>query len=435
MREKRKSVMRRISFALSLCVMAVMVCLVTKVSARAEEVKEFECGPDAVGYLDESGTLTITGTGDMYTGVKNGASSDRWEGCHNRIYKVIIEDGITSIGAYDFKLCMYITSVQIGKGVKTIGEEAFYNCKGLTSIDIPANVERIEEAAFSKSGLTSVKLHEGLEYIGDDAFHATDLKSVVIPKNTKVVGWGAFGAVFGIKATISKGVGVIQQYAFDRAKVRFEDDNVMIVASAFSEGTSYTASYNSTAYQQYLSCRNKNGVRCKCTFTALPIKLTYNAMGGRSSIKTKSVSPLTQYGTLPTATRTGYRFLGWYTAKTGGVKVTPNSLIGKKDCTLYARWAKIKTPQVTSVKVSSTSKKIFTTSYSMVSGVSGYQIRYSTKSNMAGAKYVSTKSLKKSIRYSKSNTRLYVQVRAYKRDSANKGVYGSWSRLAAVRVK
>ena len=45
------------------------------------------------------------------------------------------------------------------------------------------------------------------------------------------------------------------------------------------------------------------------------------------------------YGTLPTPTRTGYTFDGWYTSATGGTKITSSSVVNVSgDQTLYAHW-------------------------------------------------------------------------------------------------
>lgn len=53
------------------------------------------------------------------------------------------------------------------------------------------------------------------------------------------------------------------------------------------------------------------------------------------------------YGTLPKTSREGYRFMGWYTKKQGGVKVTASSVFkGKSDQVLYAQW---KSQMVTSI--------------------------------------------------------------------------------------
>ena len=48
-------------------------------------------------------------------------------------------------------------------------------------------------------------------------------------------------------------------------------------------------------------------------------QVTFNGNGGTiSGSSTKEVAYGTAYGTLPTATRTGHTFLGWYTASENG---------------------------------------------------------------------------------------------------------------------
>ncbi len=70
-------------------------------------------------------------------------------------------------------------------------------------------------------------------------------------------------------------------------------------------------------------------------------KVTFNANGGSVSTSSKTVTNGSTYGTLPTPTRSGYVFQGWYTAKSGGSKVTSSTKVNSSsDITLYARWAK-----------------------------------------------------------------------------------------------
>ena len=64
-----------------------------------------------------------------------------------------------------------------------------------------------------------------------------------------------------------------------------------------------------------------------------------NANGGTVSPASKVVTCGSTYGTLPTPTRTGYEFDGWYTQETGGTKVDKNTAVGTDPpATLYARW-------------------------------------------------------------------------------------------------
>lgn len=66
--------------------------------------------------------------------------------------------------------------------------------------------------------------------------------------------------------------------------------------------------------------------------------LTYDANGGTVSPSSKKLDYNEAYGTLPTPVRKGYRFEGWYTATTGGTKVSSITKMGTKDTTIYARW-------------------------------------------------------------------------------------------------
>lgn len=69
----------------------------------------------------------------------------------------------------------------------------------------------------------------------------------------------------------------------------------------------------------------------------------FDANGGRVSPASKVVtcnsSYSNTYGTLPTPTRTGYEFDGWYTEETGGTKITSTTSVGTDPpATLYAHW-------------------------------------------------------------------------------------------------
>ena len=68
--------------------------------------------------------------------------------------------------------------------------------------------------------------------------------------------------------------------------------------------------------------------------------VTYNVNGGTSISNNSRIIPQeTALGTLPTTTRTGYYFDGWYTLQDGGEKVTA-SYVPTSNITLYARWKK-----------------------------------------------------------------------------------------------
>ena len=77
------------------------------------------------------------------------SSSAPWHSQRYKIKKVVIENGVTSIGRYAFFGCKYISSVTIPESVTSIGDYAFENCKIHTLI-IGTNVTYIGLGSFSK---------------------------------------------------------------------------------------------------------------------------------------------------------------------------------------------------------------------------------------------------------------------------------------------
>ncbi len=68
------------------------------------------------------------------------------------------------------------------------------------------------------------------------------------------------------------------------------------------------------------------------------VVITLNANGGSVSTGTLTKGYGSQMGTLPTPTRTGYTFTGWFTAATGGTKITNTTTVPANNVTYYAQW-------------------------------------------------------------------------------------------------
>ena len=140
--------------------------LILPLMAGAEIVDSGTCGDNLTWTLDDEGLLTISGTGRMidydYCGPGPwGASCTR----------IIIENGVTSIGNEAFEWCQDLTSIEIPNSVVSIGDHSFQYCSNLTSPIIPASVTSIGIAAFSAcSNLTSIYIPSNVTSIGDCAF-------------------------------------------------------------------------------------------------------------------------------------------------------------------------------------------------------------------------------------------------------------------------
>lgn len=131
--------------------------------AEAGTEAEGSCGENVKYHWDGESTLTISGTGDMYD---YNIVSHLWEGLP--VEKLIIEDGVTGIGAYAFYECDTLKEIE-ASGVKTIGAYAFSDCTNLETVDVP-RVETIERSAFYRnSALKNVKIQQ-VKFIGDYAF-------------------------------------------------------------------------------------------------------------------------------------------------------------------------------------------------------------------------------------------------------------------------
>lgn len=78
---------------------------------------------------------------------------------------------------------------------------------------------------------------------------------------------------------------------------------------------------------------------------SVTITLDYNGANHGPEVLTRSRGGI--YGTLPTPTREGYVFDGWYTQKRSGTRVTASSIVPDVDTTLFAHWTEVRSYTVT----------------------------------------------------------------------------------------
>ena len=131
--------------------------------------------------------------------------------------------------------------------------------------------------------------------------------------------------------------------------------------------------------------------------------------------------------------RSKYTFAGWYTDSKLTKAWDFNTKI-KSGKTLYAKWKKISLKQAVISKVQNVSGKKIKVTVKKVSGADGYQIQYSTKSNMKSAKTVTSSKTTTTISKLSKGKKYYVRVKAYKKDSTGKKVAGKWSKVKNFKV-
>ena len=159
------------------------------------------CGENLTWELYDTGVLYVNGTGDMndFHYAKYNANAAPWALNREKIQKVVIGEGVTSIGEFAFYQCTALTEVEFAENSKleTIGAGAFGYDSALKTVTLPASLKVIEKNAFYYSALETVAFEDGakLTTIGNYAFrNCTALKNVFIPDSTTSLGGSIYYA-------------------------------------------------------------------------------------------------------------------------------------------------------------------------------------------------------------------------------------------------
>ena len=216
--------------------------------------------------LDADGTLTISGTWAMKNYDYDNNPSPV---CSNSsVKKVVIEDGVTSIGDAAFYGCSSLTSITIPSIVTSIGNSAFDGCSSLTSITIPGSVTSIGDfALYGCSSLTSITIPDGVTSIGYYAFsNCSSLTSITIPDSVTNIGNSAFSYCSNLTSiTIPNSITSIGTYAFSNCwyltSITIPDSVTSIGNSAFEDCSSLTSimipkSVTSIGNDAFYGCNN-----------------------------------------------------------------------------------------------------------------------------------------------------------------------------------
>lgn len=170
------------------------------VSVSASSTKSGKCGKSSK-WKFKDGVLTIYGKGTVTKDkipyevtdntkeliIKDGITKiDEFSSCE-KLKKVTIGKGITTLPYYMFSSCSYLNQVKLPNTLKKISESAFSSCELLKTVNIPDSVTYIGQETFNFcSNLRSVKLSKNLTYIGSYAFNnCKNLTKISIPEKVK----------------------------------------------------------------------------------------------------------------------------------------------------------------------------------------------------------------------------------------------------------
>ena len=202
-----------------------------RIVSYCEETAPNSCGKSATWLFDSgSGTLTISGTGEIYGCYEYFDNVVPWASIKDEVHSIVIDDGITSIGkrAFDgfknltsveipdsitsvesgaFRGCTSLSAITLPDSVKVIGSGAFSSCSSLLTITIPSCVEKIGMGAFYNcTGLTNATISEGVKIIAPRAFYGcSGLTDIVVPQSVNRIGYYAFQECTSLKNATIRG--------------------------------------------------------------------------------------------------------------------------------------------------------------------------------------------------------------------------------------
>lgn len=130
-------------------------------------------------------------------------------------------------------------------------------------------------------------------------------------------------------------------FVSDDYNIAYIDSNNYI--HAINPGTTYIRAKNAAGKDLghcSVTIKSKETASQKETVSATEkavLNITFDANGGSVSTSGKKITMGESIGTLPTATRDGYIFDGWYTHPSGGAKITEHTTASSNQ-TFYAHW-------------------------------------------------------------------------------------------------
>ena len=412
------------------------------VAAQSYYVAGGQCGDSATWTLDNTGTLTISGTGPMYgySLHKNPwcDSALRNSGISTRVKNVEISSGVTTLGAYALSACDSMVSVSLPETLLAVGESCFFSSTALHNISIPNSVRSIGDCAFSGcNGLTRVTLGSSLKGIGGQAFkECSSLSSIVIPEGVTAIEYSTFEDCSNLmEITIPRTVTSIGRWAFDGcyglSKVTF---------------TGTRAQWNAIDVKEYNDPLLSANITFAGSGPAAPTVTAGTDSQGRPTLKWNAVSGAAKYEVYRARSKDG-DYIKYATAT--GTSYTNTSYIENGNTYYYkvraldangtaGAWSSIvsvtykQTLSAPTVTGGNDSQGRPTLKWNAVSGAAKYEVYrarslngdYIKYSTVTGTSYTNTS-------YIENGNTYYYKVRALKSD----GTAGAWSSVVSVTYK
>lgn len=181
----------------------------------------------------DNGVLTIWGNGEMEN--YSGSTNRPWDNHIKDVKKLVIKDGITSVGDWSFANLAALEEIQFPDSLKIIGERAFYNCSNISFIKLPKGLETVKNGAFNSCiGTVRVSLPDGLLRIGNSAFmNLPKVTVMTIPESVEHIGMWAFMGCTSLKQIYFEGD--IPQYIGESCLGDIHSDYVIYYSVQFED--------------------------------------------------------------------------------------------------------------------------------------------------------------------------------------------------------
>ncbi len=144
-------------------------------------------------------TLSVSGAGDMADYPLGGpmglTNTAPWAQYADKAEKLIIAEGITSIGSMDFALFYELKEVELPASLTKIGAYAFAYCFELEDVNLPDGLTEIGQAAFMMNRLHTVVIPVGVEQLIENFNYNSEKLSVTLPEGLRVVNYSFAGCV------------------------------------------------------------------------------------------------------------------------------------------------------------------------------------------------------------------------------------------------
>ena len=271
---------------------------------------QWTSGSTTCTFVLSTGVLTVSGNGamDNYTY----QSRPGWYSLRDYITHVVVEEGVTAIGAYAFNECIAVVTVTIPSTMRTIGDYAFYQCTSTTDVYIHEDLEAANltwtytQDSFKSDGSTRCHVHPlqrdayvnkfsqaNVTFVGDQGYPfswpsgatiaklTVDGTLTIAPVPSPGVGWH-YGEMSGYNGTNSPW----NDFRDLITRVVFADGTYNVGSSAFENYTNLASLDLGTTVERIYAYSFEGTSLASVTIPNSVVEIWNDAFGNCSSLRT-----------------------------------------------------------------------------------------------------------------------------------------------------